>query len=267
MEAANVLPACPPEYDSMASPNNGSVTWQAGPFMNTGQVAIVPAENGVTPRRGSKMMRMEVRPNECAAWDQSSSPPGSIQAALVQKQPGSLPGVGLGYDNYQAISFYVYPGLEVLNPNMHCVLLEWHGTGQMQQAPFHFGINALNGQWYCDLHRVASGYFPVFTESMGAHQAGVWMNVVSGIRWRSDNTGFYKLWLKPSGTGPMTDADLKVNRTPENGTGLATWNTAGAIIYPAVTVYRWPFSTLGRVYFDSHRIGDTLAVVDPENYL
>jgi hypothetical protein len=239
METTNILT----QYDAMAAP-----------AVNVGQVAPVTAENGVAPRRGEKMLRMEVRPGETAPWGSS------LQAALVQKSPNSMLGVGLGFDNYQGISFYVYPGLEVLNPNMHCVLLEWHGTGQMLQAPFHFGINALNGQWYCDLHRV-SAYNPVFTDSFGAAQQGVWMNVVSGIRWRSDNTGYYKLWLKPSGTGPMTDADLKVNRT-----GLATWNTTGALIYPTVCLYRAVFPTLGRVYYDEHRIGDTHAVVDPENY-
>jgi hypothetical protein len=240
METTNILT----QYDSMAAPS-----------VNTGQVAPVTAENGVTPRRGSKMLRMEVRAGETAPWGST------LQAALVQKQPGSLSNIGLGYDNFQGISFYVYPGLQVLNPNMHCVFLEWHGTAQMLQAPFHFGINALNGQWYCDLHRV-SAYSPIFVDSMGAHQTGVWMNVVSGIRWRSDSTGFYKLWLKQAGTGAMTDADLKVNRL-----NIPTWNTTGAAIYPTVCLYRNNFNSLGRVYFDSHRIGDTLEIVDPENYV
>lgn len=245
METTNFLT----QYDSIASPNP-----------NVGQVATVTAENGVTPRRGSRMLRTEVRPGDVAAWDSN------LQAALVQKAPGSMPGIGLGFDNYMAISFYVYPGLEVLNPNMHCVFLEWHGTQQMLQAPFHFGINALNGKWYCDLHRV-SAYAPIFTISIdgtgpgNTAQQGVWMNVAIGIRWRSDTTGYYKLWLKESGTGPFTDADLKVNQV-----NIATWNTMGAIIYPTVCIYRKVFATLGRVYHDSHRIGTTLAVVDPENY-
>jgi len=209
------------------------------------------------------MLRLEVRPGEYAPWDNGAH---TLQGAAIQKNPGSLPNVGLGFDNYIGISFYIQPGLEVLNQIMNCYLLEWHGTASMLQAPFHFGISALNGMWLADLHRVST-YNPVILQYIpgtgpgGSAQQGVWMNVVSGIRWRNDSTGYYKLWLKPSGTGPMTDADLKVNQV-----GIPTWNTAGAVIYPEVILYRYPFPTLGRVYFDSHRIGDTLAVVDPENY-
>lgn len=129
----------------------------------------------------------------------------------------------------------------------------------MQQAPIHFGFSAIQGQWYLDLHRAATGFSPIFTDLMGAAETGQWIQWVLRTKWSSAADGAVQLW--------------KNGVLVADHTNLVTWNIPNVAVYPEMGIYRSSgptpgsyFSTTGTVYFDSARIGTTREIVDPANY-
>jgi hypothetical protein len=197
--------------------------------------------DGVTPRHGSRMLRAEVYPGESAPWAST------LQASLVQKN--GLP-VGLGSDVYMGWSTYVVPGFQWASQAAHATLAEWHADSTMLQAPFHWGINALNGEWYCDLHTHPTAWSPVFLTSMGKHETGRWIDCVLRIKWSTGSDGIYQLWM---------DGVLKKDYTGR------TWGSQRSV-YPVFGIYRAHQSNVGKVFHDSVRVGTTREIVDPASY-
>ena len=117
---------------------------------------VVRSDQGVTPRQGNHMARVEVRGGEPASWD------ASMNASLAQKD--NLPNVGLGNDVYMGWSVYIPRNFRYVPNGGSNLIMEWHADASMRQAPFHFGINGYNGRFFVDLHTAATGFSPVLSQ-------------------------------------------------------------------------------------------------------
>ena len=68
-------------------------------------------------------------------------------------------------------------------------IVEWHSEQPGSQAPFHFGVNGANNQYFIDLHTAATGWSPIFSKDCGAIKKGQWVDFVVRHKWRKETTG------------------------------------------------------------------------------
>jgi hypothetical protein len=185
------------------------------------------------------MARVEVRYNEPTSWT------ASMNVSAVQKD--HLPNVGLGNDVYMGWSVYIPSSFTYVPNTLANNIVEWHADASMSQAPFHFGINGYNGQFFVDLHTAASGYSPVLQPSVGAVVRGRWVDCVVRTKWAQDGSGVFEFWM---------DGEKKVSWTGR------TWGTQAGV-YPEAGYYRTNHNSTAVLYIDALKVGTSYASVAP----
>ena len=210
---------------------------------------VTGAVEGVSPRQGNYMARVECRQGEAAPWSSV------LCASLAEKHS-----LQVGYnqaitDTYMGWSVYVPANYPWASSSMHSIMAEWHGQGSMSQAPFHFGIlgNGGNaGHFFIDLHRAASGYSPVFQPAFEAlsapGMANRWINCVVRILWSQSGNGRLQFWM---------DGNLKYDYTGP------TAPVTGENIKPIVGLYADDRTPDKKIYVDGFKVGTSYASVAP----
>ena len=200
---------------------------------------VVRSDQGVTPRQGNHMARVEVRGGEPASWD------ASMNASLAQKD--NLPNVGLGNDVYMGWSVYIPRNFRYVPNGGSNLIMEWHADASMRQAPFHFGINGYNGRFFVDLHTAATGFSPVLHRDVGRLVTGRWVDCVVRTKWAQDASGVFEFWM---------DGVKKVSWTGR------TWGTQ-QVVYPVAGYYRTNYNATAVLYIDALKVGTTYTSVAP----
>ena len=200
---------------------------------------VVAADGAIVPRQGSHMARSEVRYKEPTSWW------ASMNVASVQKN--GLPNVGLGNDVYMGWSIYLPNDFSYVPNTLANLLVEWHAEAPMSQAPFHFGINGYDGQFYVDLHTSMTGYRPVLQKSVGPMVKGRWVDCVIRTRWAQDSSGIIEFWM---------DGVKKFSWTGR------TWGMQRTV-YPVAGYYRTDYNATAVVYFDALKVGTSYEAVAP----
>jgi hypothetical protein len=200
---------------------------------------VVRSDQLVTPRQGNHMARVEVRGNEPASWS------ASMNVTIAQKD--HLPNVGLGDDVYMGWSVYIPPNFPYVTNGGSNLIVEWHADASMSQAPFHFGINGYNGQFFVDLHTAATGFSPVLHRDLGSLVTGRWVDCVLRTKWAQDASGVLEFWM---------DGVKKVSWTGR------TWGTQQGV-YPMAGYYRANWNATAVLYIDALKVGTSYASVAP----
>lgn len=210
----------------------------------TDRFRVTASADGVSPRGGSHMARIECRSGEPASWTAGRN------ATLAEKN--GLQNVGLGSTTYTGFSVYLpdsYVPTNVGGDLYGNVIAEWHSEQSGAQAPFHFGVNGQTGQYFIDLH-ITIPWGPVFIVDVGPIIKGQWVDFVAQHKWSTGTDGIVKFW--------------KNGALVHSYTGR-TWGTQ-TTNYPTLGLYRHnaPFTNV--LYVDAFRVGTTYTVVDPSSY-
>jgi len=207
--------------------------WSGVHRFSADRFRVATSDGAITPRDGSHMARIEVRPNEPASWDSS------MNVSLAQKN--GLPSVNDGSDVYLGWSLYLPPNFPYVPNHLANVMVEWHSDSATAQAPFHFGINGYNGQFFFDLHTAQTGYAPVGRWDIGPVITGRWVDFVVRTKWAQDSSGIMEGWM---------DGVKKFTFTGR------TWG-AQQVVYPMAGHYRVNHNATAVLYIDALRVGTT----------
>ena len=246
-------PASPPPPPPPPPPPAGTVLFDGGfDTGDTSQWSFIHefvterfravTSDGVTPRKGSHMARVEVRYNEPASWTAGAN------VSLAQKD--GLLNVGLGKDIYTGFSVYLPNGFAYV-PNQYMNnIMEWHANAPMSQAPIHVMIDSINlpVNFAVDLHTDMTGYSPKGRWSFGPLVTGRWVDFVLRVKWATDTSGIVEGWM---------DGVKKFSSGP-----IRTWG-GQSIVYPELGYYRANYNSTAVLYLDAFKIGTSYGSVAP----
>jgi hypothetical protein len=211
---------------------------------------VTPSADGVTARSGGYMARIECRQGEATSWASNLSATLGLAAGLPVGYNQIYSDFYLGWSAWIPSSF---PWASGATYGMNAIFIEWHGYGPMIQAPFHWGINPFSGRFYIDLHRVQTGWAPVFSQQFEALSdsgvANTWHDYTVRIKWSQGSDGIITFWRNGvqqynyvGPTAPITGEGIK------GQFGMYCANNA-----PASKV----------VYLDEIKMGTTYDIVQP----
>jgi chitodextrinase len=198
--------------------------------------------DGITPRKGSHMARVEVRYNEPASWTAGAN------VSLAQKD--GLPNIGPGKDIYTGFSVYLPNGFPYVPKQYMNNIMEWHADAPMSQAPIHFMIDSINlpVNFAVDLHTDMTGYSPKGRWSFGPLVTGRWVDFVLRVKWATDTSGIVEGWM--DGVKKFTSGPIR------------TWG-GQRIVYPELGYYRANYNSTAVLYVDAFKIGTSYESVAP----
>ena len=200
----------------------------------------VQSDNGVTPRQGSHMARIETRYNEPTTW--------TTGANIAMAQRDGVPGVQPGADVYTGFALYLPNGFPYVPNHYANNIVEWHATGGMDQAPIHFLLDGYqSGAFTLDLHTAPTGYSPIRWK-FGDLATGRWVNFVFRVKWASDNNGIVEGWM---------DGEKKFSYTGR------TWGSGVSAVYPMAGYYRANHNANAVMYIDAFKVGTSYSSVAP----
>lgn len=263
MRGTGANPSTPPTPPTPPPPSTGTLIWNGD--LDTGNESqwtniirnatdrfrVTTGADGVVPRQGTHMARVECRQGEATTWQST------LSATLAIKQ---LAGI-IGYnepttDMYLGWSAWVpstWPWAANAPLGMNSIFMEIHGNGAMIQAPFHWGISPFNGKFYLDLHRDQTGWhqytYAEFEALSAPGMANRWIDCVVRIKWSMASDGILEFWQDGvlrhtynGATAPLSGESMKLQA------GIYTGNVA-----PATK----------NIYLDEMKLGTTYAIVAP----